>query len=131
MSEGITYENLRLRGFRIEWPLTDGRPRMILTTNPNEDQMLELCPRSDRDWHCWLRSDCSHRRARFIHIRPLRFIAEVDRLFEGITGRPLLQEGYDPERFAESLERARSEGERDWKQYCDREHAQDFIARFC
>lgn len=130
MSEAITYERLRALGFRIEWPLTDGRPRMILCTRRDEEQFLELCPRGDQEWHCWLRCDCSHRRARFIHIRPLRSMDEVALLVHAISGQPATREEYDAEKFAEAVERARIDGEQRWKEYCDRDHQRDFIARF-
>lgn len=130
MSAPITYEALRGLGFRIEWPEADGRPRMIIGTDRGECQKLELCPRSDNDWHCWLRNDMSHRRGKFIHIRPLRFIEEVEALLAAITGRPVVNESFDPDRFADALAKAKREGEVNWKRHLDRGHAQDFIARF-
>lgn len=37
-------------------------------------------------WFCWLRSDCSHRYSRFIHIRHLVTRRDLVRLIEGIVG---------------------------------------------
>lgn len=37
-------------------------------------------------WFCWLRSDCSHRYSRFIHVRHLVTRLDLVRLIEGVIG---------------------------------------------
>ncbi len=128
----ITYENLREMKFRLEWPEIDGSPRMVIPLNRQNDTSLELCPTDDTraDWFAWLRSDISHRRGRFIHIRHLRFIEEVKLLVEAMSGSPAEMETFDKGRFIEALDKCKAEGEKNWKRYCDEGTAQNFVRRF-
>lgn len=53
----------------------------------SEDLGIEICADAPEAtfWFCWLRSDCSHRYSRFLHIRHLRVIGDVIRLVVAIT----------------------------------------------
>jgi len=41
-----------------------------------------------RYWFCWLRADYAGRYSRLLHVRHLYETDEVERLFEGLTGKP-------------------------------------------
>ena len=59
----------------------------------DEDLGIELSrgghPGHPQDrWFCWLRSDAAHRYHRFIHVRHLNTIEEVEELVAAMTGQP-------------------------------------------
>lgn len=127
----ITYEGLRGIKFRIEWPEIDGSPRMVIPIDRENDTSLELCPvdLSTSKWFSWLRSDISHRRGRFIHIRHLQSMEEVKALVESLSGKNSESEEFDSANFSKALSRAKEEGEKNWKRYCDEGTAQNFVRR--
>lgn len=51
-----------------------------------EDLGIEVAPDNDGAWHCWLRSDSSHRYHRFIHVRHIKFQREIIALVKALTG---------------------------------------------
>lgn len=48
---------------------------------------VEVTKGSDDWWYCWLRSDCSGRYSRFLHVRHLRTTDELIWMIEGLTGQ--------------------------------------------
>lgn len=117
----ITYEWLRSRGFRLETPVIYD-PHMVIALIPRDETHLEVAPSlaHPTQWHCWLRSDMSHRKARFCHIRMLTACEEVEQIFEALAGRKLSVEfrAFDQiAKFAEIVEDQRAAGRAHWKSH--------------
>lgn len=102
----ITVDWLKAVGFRVK-PMHDHdpAPHLVLffgdAAGPrrafvgSEDVGLEVSPTSvqrlasydtDDQWHAWLRSDASHSRGRFCHIRYLEFQDDLIRVVEALSG---------------------------------------------
>lgn len=102
MKEPITEDWLRASGFKWhqfalqpkkQWLLWLGAcinlaelGRRMALTGP-EDLGIEVAPGCDGEWFCWLRSDFAGRYHRFIHLRHIRYTAELVAMIEGITGQ--------------------------------------------
>lgn len=94
----ITEEWLRSVGFRWdEWERSGGKHWTLWFGNLEdasfssfEDLGIELAfgNYTTPSWHCWLRSDCAHKYARFIHLRHIHTQEDVIAIVEGITGLP-------------------------------------------
>jgi len=88
----ITEEWLRSVGFK--WHQFDRQPDKqwllwlgdITSPGDTEDLGIELAPGREDWWFCWLRSDCSSRYSRFLHVRHIRTTGELIMLVQGITG---------------------------------------------
>jgi hypothetical protein len=94
LNNPITEEWLKSVGFK--WHQFDLQPdkQWLLwlgdCTDPGSDQDLgiELAPGTRGEfWYCWLRSDCSSRYSRFLHVRHMKVIGEVIRLIVAITDK--------------------------------------------
>ena len=96
MNNPISEEWLKSVGFRWdEWERSGGKHWTLwfggLDENgfdSFEDLGLELA-RAIRDewgWNCWMRSDCSHKYARFIHVRHVHTCGDVVQLIVALTG---------------------------------------------
>lgn len=101
----ITEEWLRSVGFRKAWMGDQQKPHWLLNCadtrrwmTGSDDLGVELGPPDERKywenpdeapkWWCWLRSDFSHSRGRFLFVRYLQTQADVMGLVAGITGLP-------------------------------------------
>ena len=73
------------------------------------------------DWTIWLRSDVAHTRCRFCYLRNVRKTDQVERLVLGITDRPLVEEEWNPESFAEALRREQDDCLRRYREYANKE----------
>lgn len=134
MGEPITYEWLRSRGFRVEYPIVYS-PHMLIELDRRTETYLELAPHNDvprcAEWYCWFRNDMSHRRARFNWVRTLRTREQVELLYLACTDRKLpIEERTDDQRrkLAEVIEEMRREALEQWKRRAD--SPEDFILRY-
>lgn len=103
----ITDDWLRVVGFRKVWMNDSQQPHWLLwcgdqrqSFTGSDDLGIELGPphapahkNDDPRWWCWLRSDCSHSRGRFLFMRYVKSQQDVIALVEAITGVP-----WDPSR---------------------------------
>jgi hypothetical protein len=94
-SAPITEEWLRASGFRKAWMVNEHEPHWVLWIGDSrrfmqgsEDLGIELGPPRNRDetWFCWMRSDYSHSRGRFLHVRHISTQGDVIGIFQGLTG---------------------------------------------
>ena len=97
LNEPITEEWLKSVGFRWdEWERSGGKHWTLWFGDVQggdrafasfEDLGVEVCRMrpDDPDWNCWLRSDCSHKYSRFIHLRYLRIKGDLIRLIVALT----------------------------------------------
>jgi len=92
LNEPITEEWLKSVGFK--WHQFDRQPDKqwllwlgdFCSPGATEDLGIELAPGvSDGAWFCWLRSDCSSRYSRFLHIRHMKVKGDVIRLVVALT----------------------------------------------
>jgi hypothetical protein len=91
LNDPITEEWLKSVGFK--WHQFDRQPDKqwllwlgdFTSSGDTQDLGIELAPGRDGTWFCWLRSDCSHRYSRFLHIRYLKVCGEVIRLIVALT----------------------------------------------
>lgn len=119
----LTYELLRSRGFRLVSTQASHTPHMALVYNSRYDLAIEITEpingigSRDHGWPVWLRSDLAHSRSRFVFMRDVRNIEEVERLWLALTDQTLIEQPYDREQFAESLQRERFEAERRYLEY--------------
>lgn len=111
----ITFEWLRSRGFEIHSRHQDNRPHMQIRINPSDDEFLEVADACDGSWHCWLRHDDP---CRCVHVRHLRTTEQIERLYLGITDKPLVEVEWDPVRFAAALEMERGNCVWRYKEFC-------------
>lgn len=98
MSTAITEVWLRESGFRWdEFERSGGKHWTLWFGNLDdsgfssfEDLGIELNHNEGHNdfWFCWLRSDCAHKYARFIHLRHVHTQEDVIAIVEGITGLP-------------------------------------------
>ena len=94
----LSDEWLKSVGFRWdEWERSGGKHWTLWFGNLDdysfssfEDLGLELNHNDHGEdfWFCWLRSDCSHKYARFIHLRHVHTREDVINIIVGITGLP-------------------------------------------
>lgn len=117
MNEPITYEWLRSRGFRFHSTNASNVPHMVRVTDSRMDTALEIGEAIGGGWTVWLRSDIAHSRCRFCFLRHIDTQKQLESLWFGITDRHLVLEAYDPEQFAESLERCKEEAQRHYLEY--------------
>jgi hypothetical protein len=92
----ITEEWLKSSGFRWdEWERSGGKHWTLWfgdiqkqSFSSFEDLGIEVCRNrpDSAEWSCWLRSDCSHKYARFIHLRYVTEQRELITLVEALTG---------------------------------------------
>jgi len=92
----ITEEWLKSVGFRWdEWERSGGKHWTLWFGDVQhkglssfEDLGIEVCrSRPDSaEWSCWLRSDCSHKYARFIHLRYITEQRELIAVVQALTG---------------------------------------------
>lgn len=123
MSVPLTYPLLRSRGFRIVTTQSSPSPHMARVFG-RHDQALELSepvdarqPSGDFGWFCWLRSDIAHSRCRFVFLRSVFTIEQLERLWLAITDTPLDEQPYDAEQFAQAIQREREDAERRYIEY--------------
>lgn len=91
-TEPLTEDWLREVGFK--WHQLERQPHKhwvlwlgSCVGDAAESLGLEVSPSCLGGWHCWFRSDLSHRYGRFIHIRELHTRADLIRLVEAISGQ--------------------------------------------
>jgi hypothetical protein len=91
--ETITEEWLKSVGFK--WHQLDRQPNkhwlLWIATDGIDFESLGVevsLNDYDQTWFCWLRSDCSHRYSRFIHVRNLKTRDDLIQLIVGISGQP-------------------------------------------
>ena len=96
LHDPISEEWLKLVGFRWDefprsggkhWTLWLGGLEAEQRFQSFEDLGVELAKaiRPEWGWNCWLRSDCSHKYSRFIHIRHMHCTGDVIRLVVALT----------------------------------------------
>jgi hypothetical protein len=95
LHDPITEEWLKSVGFRWdEFPRSGGKHWTLWFGDIEgggfssfEDLGVELARglRPEWGWNCWLRSDCSHKYARFIHLRHVQMCGDVIRLIVALT----------------------------------------------
>ena len=132
MRELLTEEWLKATGFK--WHQFDRQPekQWLLWLGDKihqgwtsfEDLGVEVCENKTRetmggplilkDWFCWIRADTSHLYSRFLHVRHIKYVDELVRLIEGLTGDSFHPEDvlYGSLRTADSAHRLRIESER-------------------
>lgn len=118
MSESITPEWLRSRGFRICSTDADIRPHMVIVFGKTHESALEVSNSLLRGWTVWARSDIAHSRCRFIYLRTVERTDQLERLYLGLTDEPLPNVEFDRERFREDWELESSECKRRYAEYC-------------
>lgn len=96
LNEPITEEWLKSVGFRWdEWERSGGKHWTLWCGGLGDERAfasfedlgveLAVCVNPAWGWSCWLRSDCSHKYARFIHIRHMKVRGDVIRLVVALT----------------------------------------------
>lgn len=119
--ELITEEWLKSVGFRWQEVERSGKHWTLWLAQPDgftsfEDLGIELCEWTglEPSWHCWFRSDCSHKYSRFIHLRHLKFRLEVEIMVAALTGMKWNPENhlYGSVRTPEDAARIRAETDR-------------------
>jgi hypothetical protein len=92
LNDPITEEWLKSVGFK--WHQFDRQPDKqwllwlgdFTSSGDTQDLGIELAPGArDGFWFCWLRSDCSHRYSRFLHVRRMKVRGDVIRLVVALT----------------------------------------------
>jgi len=123
MSEKITYEWLRSRGFRVEIPVVYV-PHMAIELDMRTETLLELAPHNfpnSPNWYCWFRNDMAHRRSRFNWVRTISYTSQVENLYRAITDHDLVVVA----RTEQQINELQTILEREWREALDRWHRQD------
>lgn len=118
----ISFESLRANGFRIESHHVDSSPHMIYCLDGRYDRAIEVAQShaSTREWTVWFRSDIAHTKCRFLFLRTVTQMEQLNRLVQSISDERLPTIEYDSSQFSESMCREKEDCKRRYLEYAKR-----------
>lgn len=117
--EPISFPGLRGIGFRIASSNCSNVPHMVLVCDRRMDTAFEVAPCNVKpDWSVWLRSDLAHSRARFVFLRSVRYMHQLEKLIEAVTDEPPARVEFDQPQFDVAIAQEAEDCRRRFSEYC-------------